>query len=126
MVLAVVNEWQMKLASRTKSVGTKVTEAEYARLEVCASRESLSISEWCRNVLLEEVNGDRPSEAEKVVLAEILALRTILLNLHFSVARAETITADAMQAIIERADRDKGKKALERLGIDTNESGSGR
>src|SRR5437762_5032954 len=114
----------MKLASRTKSVGTKVTEAEYAQLEACACQEGLSISEWCRSVLLERTNGDRPTETEKVTLAEILALRTILLNLHFAVARAETITADAMQAIIERADRDKAKKALERLGIGTNESGA--
>jgi hypothetical protein len=112
----------MKPASRTKSVGTKVTEAEYARLEACACQEGLSISEWCRNVLLEKGSGDRPKETEKVTLAEILALRTILLNLHFAVARAETITADAMQAIIERADRDKARKAMERLGINPNEA----
>src|SRR5690242_14739818 len=113
----------MKLASRTKSVGTKVTEAEYARLEVCASEEGLSISEWCRNVLLEKAHGDRPTETQKATLAEILALRTILLNLHFAFARAETITADAMQAIIERADRDKAKKAVERLGVGTGAPG---
>ena len=113
----------MKPTSRTKSVGTKVTEAEYARLEACACEEGLSISEWCRNVLLERTERERPTETQKVTLAEILALRTILLNLHFAVARAETITADAMQAIIERADRDKVKKALERLGIYTNASG---
>jgi hypothetical protein len=113
----------MKLALRTKSVGTKVTEEEYTRLEVCASQEGLSISEWCRNVLLKKSSGDRPRESEKVTLAEILALRTILLNLHFAIARAETITADAMQAIIERADRDKVKKAMDRLGVDTSEHG---
>src|SRR5277367_672616 len=114
----------MKPASRTKSVGTKVTEAEYARLEACACQEGLSISEWCRNVLLERTSGDRHTEAQRIMLAEILALRTILLNLHFAVARAEIITADAMQAIIERADRDKVKKALERLSLGTDEQGS--
>lgn len=113
----------MKPASRTKSVGTKVTEAEYARLEACAGEKGLSISEWCRNVLLGNANGDEASETEKVTLAEILALRTILLNLHFAVTRAETITADAMQAIIERADRDKVKKAMERLGMIPSEQG---
>ncbi|MBS1842604.1 MAG: hypothetical protein JSS69_17560 [Acidobacteria bacterium] len=107
----------MKAAIRTKSVGTKVTEEEYARLESCASSEGLSISEWCRAVLLAESKGRRLSESEQLMLAEILALRTILLNLHFAVAREGTISADAMQAIIERADRDKNKKALERLGM---------
>jgi len=115
------SEHHMKLASRTKSVGTKVTEAEHARLEACACEEGLSISEWCRNVLLDRTNGDRPTEVQKVMLAETLALRAILLNLHFAVARAETITADAMQAIIERADRDKARKAMERLGLKPND-----
>jgi hypothetical protein len=119
----IAGERNMKQASRIKSVGTKITETEYALLEACACEEGLSISEWCRNVLLERTNGDRATETQKVMLAEILALRTILLNLHFAVARAETITADAMQAIIERADRDKGKKASERLGMGPNESG---
>lgn len=114
----------MKPASRTKSAGTKVTEAEYRLLEACACEAGLSISEWCRSVLLERADGDKPIEAQRIMLSEILALRTILLNLHFAVARGDAITADAMQAIIERADRDKVTKALERLGVHANESGS--
>jgi len=38
------------------------------------------------------------------------------LNLHFAISKGEVITADEMQAIIERADRDKEKKAAQRLG----------
>ena len=113
----------MKTAIRTRSVGTKVTETEYALLESCASDEGLSISEWCRNTLLEKSKGDGPSESDKALLAEILALRTILLNLHFAIASRATISADDMQSIIERADRDKAKKALERLGTSLNEPG---
>ena len=105
----------MKPAFRTRSVGTKVTEEEYAQLENCALGRRLSISEWCRAVLLERAEGPRPTNADQAVLAELLALRTILLNLHFAVAKGEAITADEMQAIIERADRDKEKKATQRL-----------
>lgn len=119
----ILGKRHMKAVIRTRSVGTKVTEAEYARLELCASGEGLSISEWCRSVLLDRTLGDAPSESEKVMLGEILALRTILLNLHFTVARGGTINADDMQAIIDRADRDKAKKALERLGADLNNAG---
>ena len=107
----------MKLPLRTKSVGTKVSEAEYSALESCASAGGVSISEWCRSVLLDNSSGDRPSEAQKITLAEVLALRTILLNLHFAIAREGAITAEAMQAFIERADKDKLRKALERLGL---------
>jgi len=46
---------------------------------------------------------------------DCLALRTIQLNLHFTLAKGETITAEGMQAIIDRADVGKDKKAAERL-----------
>jgi hypothetical protein len=105
----------MKTPTRTRSVGTKVTEEEYAGLEACASARGMSISEWCRSVLLERAAGDRPTQADETLLGEVLALRMILLNLHFAVARGETITTDGMQAIIDRADEAKASKAAERL-----------
>jgi hypothetical protein len=40
---------------------------------------------------------------------------TILLNLHFTVAKGEAITAEGMQAIIDRADAGKERKAIEKL-----------
>ena len=105
----------MKAAIRTKSVGTKVTEAEYARLEFCASDAGLSISEWCRSVLLERTEPAIPSQGEIVMLAEILALRTILLNLQFAIANGEVPTGDQMQVLVDRADQNKATKAAERF-----------
>ncbi len=105
----------MKTRTRTRSVGTKVTEEEYAGLEACVSAQGMSISEWCRSVLLERAGGNRPNKGDETMLAEVLALRMILLNLHFALARGETITADGMQAIIDRADQAKASKAAERL-----------
>ena len=70
---------------RTKSVGTKVTDGEYAMLESLAGGRPLS--EWVRQVLLSVVTRH---PIEEVLLAELLALRTILLNLHFSLANGET------------------------------------
>lgn len=43
------------------------------------------------------------------------ALRTILLNVLFIQANGEALTAEQMQTLIERADADKLKKAMERL-----------
>jgi hypothetical protein len=53
--------------------------------------------------------------AEQVILAELLALRTIVLNVHIMIATGEMLTADAMQRLIDRADHDKIRKAQERL-----------
>jgi hypothetical protein len=40
-------------AARTRSVGTKLTEDEIARLESLAAESGQSVSEWARSALLE-------------------------------------------------------------------------
>jgi hypothetical protein len=97
---------------RTKSVTTKVTESEYERLEELASVSGVNLSEWIRGKLL---GADRAGSEAGVVLEEVLALRTILINLVFSLGKGEPMTHEQMQALIERADGAKAKRALERL-----------
>jgi hypothetical protein len=92
-----------------------MTDSEYERLAAVAEGDGMTLGEWVREVLLERAEGRKPSVIEETLLAEVLALRTILLNLHFAIAKGETITAEAMQAIIDRADAGKAKKAAERL-----------
>src|SRR6266581_4300493 len=77
---------------RTKSISTKVTDEEYAQFEALAGDQT--ISEWARDVLLK---ATKPNPGEQTVLAEVLALRTILLNIHFAISERETLTVEEMQ-----------------------------
>lgn len=95
---------------RTKSIGTKITPEEHARIQTLAGEQPAS--EWVRGVLLKA--ADQPVD-EATVLAEVLALRAILLNLHFHVCSGAAVTAEAMQRLIERADQDKRQQAEARL-----------
>ena len=97
-------------ALRAKSVSTKVTDKEYAQFEALAGEQT--ISEWARDVLLKAA---KPNAGEQTVLAEVLALRTILLNIHFAVSQGRTLTSEEMQQLIERADQNKLSKARQRL-----------
>ena len=97
-------------ALRTKSVSTKVTDEEYAQFEALAGEQT--ISEWARDVLLKATN---PNAGEQTVLAEVLALRTILLNIHFAISQGQTLTVEEMQQLIDRADQNKLSKARQRL-----------
>ncbi len=104
----------MKPPLRTKSVGTKVSEEEFAALEARARARELTLSEWVRAELLEP-RADGGGAADEVLLGEVLALRTILLNLMFSLTNGKPVTPKAMRELIERADGDKARKAMERL-----------
>jgi hypothetical protein len=71
----------MKPPLRTKSVGTKVSEAEFALLEERARGAGMRLAEWVREALLaapvEPAAGSGVDSGE-VALGEILALRSLL------------------------------------------------
>ena len=104
---------------RTKSIGFKVSEEEYAQLETAAQASGRTLGEWCREVVLASGQETKPTglggaEAQ-ALMAELVALRAILLNVLFKLANGEKPTAEEMQRLIDRADSDKLKKARERL-----------
>ena len=108
----------MKAPLRTKSIGTKVSEEEFAALEARARAADMTLSEWVRAVLLAapgvELPDDEAALAGRVTLAEVLALRTLFLNLQFRQAQGPMTEAE-MRGLIERADAVKGERARERL-----------
>jgi hypothetical protein len=99
---------------RTKTLSTKVSEEELALLEAAASERRLTLS------LLARVNGEEPKASDpggsgNAVIAELSALRVILLNVLFKLANSKTLTAEEMQRLIDRADSEKFRQARERL-----------
>ena len=104
----------MKPPLRTKSVGTKVSEAEFALLEERARGAGMRLAEWVREALLSAPAESGPDSGE-VALGEILALRSLLLNLHFRAAKGEPVAEAEMRGLIERADGTKIERARERM-----------
>src|SRR5258708_36743920 len=105
---------------RIKSIGTKVSEDEYAQLERAAQKSAKTLGEWCRELMLANANG-QPANPNGTgpeayaIMAELRALRAIRLTVLSKQAKGEPLTAEEMQQLIDRADSDKGRKARERL-----------
>jgi len=108
---------------RTKTAGCKVTESEHAALEAAAARAGMTLSDWCRETLTAAADETAGTVAEQTVLAEVMALRTILLNLVFRIGHGETVAPDDMQEIINRPDGGKLEKARARLTAARNGPG---
>ena len=102
----------MKRALRVKSVGTKVSAAELRVLESRAAAAGLTLSEWVRDVLLGSSVEMGAMAAERTILAEVLAMRTILLNFMLKVG--------------EGCDPGGGKPEADRVGRqEQDEAGAG-
>jgi hypothetical protein len=114
----------VKASLRTKSVGTKVSDAEYAALEARARAENLTLSEWMRAKLLgtgrpgggsdTEVSNTADDLLGEVLLSEVLALRALFLNLRPLPDHALPGEAE-VRAEIARVDATKMQRARERL-----------
>ena len=108
-------------ASFTRAITTKVTEAEFKQLEQLWSASGMTRSEWCRKALLDQANlpnsnGNPHTLSEiTVLLAELLALRTITVNLLHSLSSGEQVSREKLTNLTELADREKLRRAIDRL-----------
>ena len=92
---------------RNRSISTKVTDAEYG--QIVAHANPKTVSEWARAIL---VHASEPVDVEFLLLAELLALRTIMMNLHFALAEGGPVpSTEAMKRLVERADAEKVNRA---------------
>jgi len=73
-----------------------------------------TLSEWVRDVLLAAPVDGGP-EAGEVVLAELLALRSLFPQSPVPGAKGEPVAEAEMRGLIERADSVKMQRARERL-----------
>jgi predicted DNA-binding protein len=71
---------------RTKSIGFKVSEEEYAQLETAAQTSGRTLGEWCRETILREMH-----ESHDPALAEIVGVRLLLVNVLRPVAAGDDV-----------------------------------
>ena len=69
------------------------------------------ISEWLRQVVTAAASEPSPT----LLLAEVLALRTIVVTVQFALSAGEPLTPDVMQRLIDRADAEKLRRVHERV-----------
>src|SRR5579863_8136024 len=90
---------------RTRSVGTKLSDEEYAQLESLAAAQGVTPGECVRELVLAAF-GQPAAEAavaEQTVLSEVLALRTILINIIYDQANGHEIAPERMRELISNA-----------------------
>lgn len=104
----------------TGNVTARVTPEEQARLQERAEHAGLTLSEWARQVLLEAVGS---SQETRLLLAELLALRMIVLRLHLDLIEGDQPTKERVKEILERADATKHALAEQRIQSTRSEVG---
>lgn len=101
--------------SRTKSIATRLTEAELGEIEAAASKVGKKVSEWLRDAALTSARSQQePTDA--VLLAEIIGMRDLMFNL-FAQASKGPLSTEDMRKISAYADSIKEQKARQILSL---------
>jgi hypothetical protein len=99
---------------RAKSISTRITETEFAEVESAASAEGKKVAEWLREAALAHARGRRFGETDPVLLAELMAVRNLLVNLFASASRGP-LSEESIRKMTMYADSIKLQKAEEFL-----------
>lgn len=101
-------------SNRTKSIATRLTDAEFAEIESAAGSAGKKVAEWLREAALTEARIPVEEKTDTVLLAELLALRSMVVNL-FAVASKGPLSDETLRKISTYADSIKDQKAEELL-----------
>ncbi len=88
-------------ATRSTSVGTKLTQAEFAQVEAASKAEGKAVGEWLRDAALNAIHIETSSGRCDFVLAEVIGVRLLLVNVLRSVAAGQTISPEAFDKLLD-------------------------
>ena len=109
---------ESKPGFRTKTISTRLPPDELAEIEAAAERAGQPLSEWLREMALRAAR-ERPADPMELLLAEIWAVRHMVLGLFHAGAQAtvegKPMLPESILKIRDKADREKLERARRML-----------
>ena len=82
-------------SARGRSIATRLTEAEFSEVEAAASSAGKKVAEWLREAALAQArSGQDDGELDRVLLAELMGMRSLMLNLFARASQGPLSTED--------------------------------
>ena len=98
--------------SRARSIATRLTETEFGEVEAAAANAGKKVAEWLRDAALAHARAGQEEQTDPILLAEIMGMRTLMLNL-FARASEGPLTTEDLRKMSAYSDSIKEQKAKE-------------
>jgi len=103
--------------NRSKTIGVKVSETAYEMLRGVAEGKGKTLSEWCREQILEAAEPTVPRITDFAVMAEVTATQAMLIDMLCILGRDGKLSAQKAQEIVDKAHDEKYQEAMDLLTI---------
>ena len=101
--------------ARGRSVATRLTEAEFSEVEAAASGAGKKVAEWLRDAALAQARGGEiEQETDPILLAELMGMRSLMLNL-FARASQGPLSTDDIRKMSAHSESIKEQRAADFL-----------
>lgn len=95
VVVPIASSSSTNETARGRSVATRLTEAEFSEVEAAASGAGKKVAEWLRDAALVQARGGEiEKETDQILLAELMGMRSLMLNLFARASQGPLSTED--------------------------------
>ena|SRR5579871_741096 len=100
---------------RTRTVSTRVTEAEYLALQEQAWSTGKTVCDWARECIAQQLEKGSRKNLEEQLFTELVGIQLLLMNTLGPIARGERMAAEQVDAVFRQVQVRKAAKAQELL-----------
>jgi hypothetical protein len=106
-------------AVRSRQIGVRLTETEYAALEKVAWKSGRTIGDWSREQLLMAIETTENGGSFNLLLTEIIGLQMFLTNVLAPLVQGERLSSEQYQDLMRHVRANKHKAAQQVLAEKT-------
>ena len=109
------NDGSKRPVARCRILSARFTEAEYIALETIAWSKSMTVADWTRDALLQEIASKASGKLEMHIFTELVGIQMLLMNALDPLLRGEKMTQEQLAALYRRVQTTKTTQAQELL-----------
>jgi len=115
VTLSAEQNGQGKPANRTRTLGVRISESEFATLEQRAWQSGKTVADWARDRLLVHMERAETDRITAHVFTELIGLEMLLMGFFSPLLQGRQISPEQYQEIVRSVQAGKGKRAKELL-----------
>jgi hypothetical protein len=101
--------------ARTRTVSTRVTEAEYIALQKQAWSTGKTVCDWARECIVQQLEKGSRTNLEAHLFTELVGIQLLLMNTLGPILRGERMAAEEVDVLFRQVQTRKAGKAQEIL-----------
>jgi hypothetical protein len=113
--IAKVTKSSNRRPAKTRTVSTRVTEAEYVALQEQAWLTGKTVCDWARDCITQQLGQGSQKNLDAHIFTELVGIQLLLMNTLGPIARGERMAAEEVDVVFRQVQSRKGGKAQEIL-----------